>query len=203
MMPPRRVPLIAGAITAVALFPGWGCPPGGLVAANKGSFTATAEMTQVDPGTSTFEPPGRTVKGAVWKGTFTAKPNASANKGAKALGLKLGSGTVVAKYDGQEDYSIGKASASGYQLITFKDKKTGSICAKVDYSGTDHGKTYTGTFKSVGGTGKLAKVKASGTFTSKDESAGAGPGTVSGKGSASSLKKAVALPAACKALQGV
>jgi hypothetical protein len=202
----RRAPLAAICILSAALLPGWGCPghvsgPGGTT---KGSFSATAEMKQVDPGTVKFEPPGRTVKGTVWKGSFTADPNASARKAAKQMGLKLGSGKVVGKYDGKEDYSIGKASATGFQLITFKDKPTGRICVKVAYSSTDHGETYTGTFKSVGGTGRLAKVKASGTMTAKNENPGSpGPGKVSGKGSASKLEKPDGLPAACKALKSI
>ena len=204
----RRAPVAVICVLSAALLPGFGCPPGFVAGgpgdAKQGKFTATGEMKQVDPGTVKFEPPGRTVKGTVWKGSFTANPNDSATEAAKQMGLKLGSGKVVGKYDGKEDYSIGKASATGFQLITFKNKETGSICVKVAYSSTDHGETYTGTFKSVGGTRKLAKVKASGTMTAKNENPGSpGPGKVSGKGSASKLDERDGLPAACKALKDI
>jgi hypothetical protein len=177
-----------------------GCYPE--IALNKGSFTASVDQQKTKDGTSTFEPPGRTVKGSVWKGTFTAKLTGQAAKAAKLLGLKLTGGSFVAQLDGQEDYSIGKATGHALQLVTFKDKKTGSVCAQVDYSSTDHGKTYTGTWKALGGTGKLAKVKASGTLQSTPATqAQPGPAAMTGKGSAGTIRKAVGLSAACKALK--
>jgi hypothetical protein len=186
---------------AIAL-PNTGCPAVG--ASSRAVFSANVQEQRKDQGTSKFEPPGRTVKGEVWTGTFTAKLTGPAATEAKKLGLKLTAGSFVGKVDATEDYSIGKASHSALELITMKDKKTGSICVKADYATTDHGVTYKGTFQTLGGTGKLAKVKVSGTTEMKPATPGQpGPAAMTGKGSGVKTSKAAALSAECKALVGM
>jgi hypothetical protein len=120
-----------------------------------------------------------------------------------ATDLIVGRGSWVALIDGQEDHSRGVATETGTALATFDDKRTGSICFSFTLTTSDHGKSHTGRFSTLGGTGRAARVGASGTVASRPV-AGAGPvqgdGTADGEASYRTLRRARSLTAACRRL---
>lgn len=171
------------------------------VARAAASFQGSFQEQITSVGVIKQEPPGQTVKGAVFKGSFKLSSVSTSALRARSSRLKLvvGEGTFVARVDGQEDFSVGVASAKGLELLKFKHAKTGSICVKIDYKTSDHGSTYTGSFKSVGGTGRSAKARASGEVT---EHPGLnGQASISGTGTVRAAKHKKGLTRACKALR--
>jgi hypothetical protein len=168
-----------------------GCFGGGLLA-QRGSYKITYDESVANPGTTTFEPPGKKVRGLVTKGKFrTTRVSAS------TVRVRIGSGRYVAKLDGVEDHSIGKATLEGLMLVKFTDRDTGRSCIRLNYSTTNHGQTYTGTFRTVGGSRNAARVSASGTFT--ESRTGQNEFTVLPGGKAKEIR-ARRMGAACRAL---
>jgi hypothetical protein len=175
----------------------------GEAASTRKSFTATAETRLVTPGAQSFEPPGRKIRGSVWKGSFRARPRGTVRIAARALRLSLGSGRFVARLDGVEDHSLGRATNTGIELLTFNHRTTGSVCLSVTYVTTDHGQTYRGSFKTLGGTGRLARVRATGRFTERPNAQNPQQQvSISGRGTGA-VGPRKGLPARCRALRSL
>jgi hypothetical protein len=109
----------------------------------------------------------------------------------------------VARLDAVEDHTIGRATNTGVELVTFSPRATGSVCFSVTYVTTDHGQTYRGSFKTLGGTGRLARVRATGRFTERPNAQKPREQVaLSGRGTGA-LGPRKGLPARCRALRSL
>lgn len=194
----RALTAVAALIAAVTLS---GCLGVGL--SRKHNFQVDYKQQQVSLGDVTEQPTSRIVAGQVVKGSFSAKLDGKATisrKKKKVRKLRIGAGSFVAKYGGTADFNTQVAKATGLQLVTFDDKATGSMCARMNFTTSDHGKTYSGTFESVGGTGHAAYARVKGGFTETPSSAT----TSAMRGSATAKTgKRKGLTADCKALRAL
>ena len=89
-------------------------------------------------------------------------------------------------------------------IYTTRDRATGSTCFKFTMVTRDHGLTHKGTFQTVGGTGKAARITAKGSATNLPagtHTLTAGDGTTKGSATYGTLRRAQGRSAACKALR--
>jgi hypothetical protein len=166
------------------------------------ALTFTARLTR--PGRSRIEPPGRTVRGSVYKGSFRTTNLGPVRRAGRGLQLAIGRGTWVARINGEEDHTHGVATERGLALARFADRPTGNICFSYVLRTRNHGLSHTGTFTTIGGTGKVARVAATGTATNRPAGGpnpAGGNGTTSGRGTYRTLRRARGLSRACAALR--
>jgi len=121
-------------------------------------------------GTNTPTGPGTTeVSDKTVSGPFTAKlPVNIAVPTQRARGQVVTNkvkGTFAAVLNGTTDANTGTATMSGTGVLSFKLKALGTACFTLNASFTQHATKGTGTFKSTGGTGGAATMRAKGTFT--------------------------------------
>jgi hypothetical protein len=219
-MPVRRIACAATA-AAVAL-PLSGCfgpgllrdesarvgPPSGarIAVSLSRTFRLTFTARQTSSGVSRLQPPGRTISGSVYKGTFRTtqlgRPVRAA--GTSPPALFVGRGTWVAQINAREDHTRGVATEFGLALATFADRRTGSVCFRFTLVTRDHGLSHTGSFSTIGGTANAGRVTARGTVTNRPDAApnpAGGNGRGSGRGTYAALARPRGLTAACRALR--
>ena len=74
-------------------------------------------------------------------------------------------GTFIAKFNGTTNSNTDMSSLNGIGVLKFKLKALGTACFTMGESFTQHGSHGSGTFKSTGGTGGAATMRAHGTVT--------------------------------------
>ena len=138
---------------------------------------------------------GQTTTGVVGQGTISGKLSLGARLAATLLGAVKGvpmtgianGGTYVVRYDIDAN-----GDHKGTAVIRFKSPGVGSLCLDftAKYGKFDPGKTdyvpSSGTFATAGGTGAIAKVRASGRFD-QGEVTGSAIEQILGKGAVVSL----------------
>jgi hypothetical protein len=153
---------------------------------------------------------GKTTSGVVGQGTISGKLSLGAKLGATLLGAVKGvpisavanGGSYVVRYD-----IDAQGNHDGIVVITFKSPSLGSICIgfTASYGAFQPGKTddapASSKFATVGGTGKMARVHASGRYD-QGEVSGSAIERILAHGSVTSLTTIAPKPAskACTAV---
>jgi hypothetical protein len=111
-------------------------------------------------------------------------------------------GNFAAQFDGSTDANTATGTITGIGVLSFKLKALGTTCFQMTAHFTQRGAKGTGTFRSTGGTGGAAKMRATGTFTDTISPIDSATSKDSGKIHlhARLHKPAKAAPADCKAL---
>jgi hypothetical protein len=169
--------------------------------------TFTGNGTE-QPGTTFAPGPNGTtlVQNKTIKGTFTAtlpkkidptppKPKAAAAGG----GIKIATGTFIARSSGAFNPATNSATLSGVQVLKF-DQGLGEACMKLETTVTNGGANETGTFTLVGGTKIAGKARFAGTYSGSQGPTGF-TGTLNGKGKLG--KSLRPHNADCKAIRGL
>jgi hypothetical protein len=178
----------------------------GLVAAVEHGISGSVTYRVTDEGHDV----GQTTTGVVGQGTISGKLSLGAQLAATVLeavkGVPMagiaGGGSYVVRYD-----IDAKGNHKGIVVIRFKSSGVGSLCLDftADYGRFVPGKTdyvpSAGTFSTVGGSGAIAKMHASGRYT-QGEVTGSTIEQILGSGSVVSLTTGAAAPlsSACAAV---